>query len=103
MADGCTQNTRSSRLLYNKWFFQNNTEILSSYDLTLDYSLIIVMVRTTVIYRNAPPWLHNIKINWDTYREILQDRTNLSVRLQDDIGLDKETSNIISLLHQAAK
>jgi hypothetical protein len=61
------------------------------------------MVSTTVMYINAPLQLHNSKTDWSTYREILQDRINLSVLLQDDTGIDRETSNLIYLLHQAAK
>jgi hypothetical protein len=78
------------------------TEIMLSY-LTSDHSPVIVMVSTTEIYRNAPPQLHNSKTNWDTYREILQNRTNLSAGLQDDTDIDRETNNLIYLLQQAAK
>jgi hypothetical protein len=55
------------------------------------------------MYRNALPWLHNSITNWDTYREILQDGTNLSVGLQDDTDIDRETSNLINLEQQTAK
>jgi hypothetical protein len=47
--------------------------------------------------------LHNAKTNWDTYRNIPQERTNLSVRLQADTDIERESSNLISLLQQAAK
>jgi hypothetical protein len=79
------------------------TAITPSYDLTSDHSPIIATVSTTVIYRNASPRLHSPKTNWDTYREILQERTNLSAKLQDDTDIDRETSNLIHLLQQAAK
>jgi hypothetical protein len=79
------------------------TEITSSYDLTSDHNPIIATVSTVVIYREATPRLHGTKTNWDTYRNILQERTNLSVRLQDDTDIERESSNLINLLQQAAK
>jgi hypothetical protein len=74
------------------------TEITPSYDLTSDHSPIIATVSTTVIYRKATPRLHNAKTNWDTYRNILQERTNLSVRLQVDTDIERDSSNLINLL-----
>jgi hypothetical protein len=79
------------------------TEITPSYDLTSDHSPIIATVSTTIIYRHVSPRLHSSKTNWDTYRHILQERTNLSVKLQDDTDIERESSNLINLLQQAAK
>jgi hypothetical protein len=78
-------------------------EIMSSYDLTSDHSSILVSVSATVWYRRGPPRLHNSKTNWDAYREILQDRTNFSVGLQDGTDIDRETSNLIHVLQPTAK
>jgi hypothetical protein len=47
--------------------------------------------------------MHNSKPNWDIYREILQDRTTLSVGHQGDTDIDRDSSNLIYLLQQAEK
>jgi hypothetical protein len=79
------------------------TEITSSYDLTWDHNPIIAIVSTVVIYREATQRFNGTKTNWDNCRNILYERTNLSVRLQDDTHIERESSNLINLLQQAAK
>jgi hypothetical protein len=47
--------------------------------------------------------LHNSKINWDTYRQIKQDKVNLSSKLKEHEGIGLETNKLLSLLQHAAK
>jgi len=58
------------------------TDIQSSYDLTSDRSPIIATLSTSVIVRKPTPRLHNSRPNWDTYRQIIQDKLNLSIKLK---------------------
>ena len=52
-------------------------DMLPSYNLTSDHSLMIATLSTSVIVRKPTPCLHNSKTNWDTYRKIIQDKVNL--------------------------
>jgi hypothetical protein len=47
--------------------------------------------------------LHNSKTNWDTYRQITQDKVNLSIKLKEHQDTELETNNILSLFQHAAK
>ena len=57
------------------------TDIQSSYDLTSDHSPVIATLSTSVIVRQPISRLHNSKTNWDTYRQIIQGKENLSIKL----------------------
>jgi hypothetical protein len=47
--------------------------------------------------------LHNSKTNWDTYRQIIEDKLNLSIKLKEHEDMELETNNLLSLLQHAAK
>jgi hypothetical protein len=47
--------------------------------------------------------LHNSKGNWDTYRQIIKDKVNLSIKLKEHEDIELDTNNILSLLQHAAK
>jgi len=47
--------------------------------------------------------LHNSKTNWDAYRQIIQDKVNLSIKLKEHEDIELETNNLLSLLQHAAK
>jgi hypothetical protein len=57
------------------------TDIQSSYDLTSDHSPIIATLSTSVKIRKPTQRLHNSKTNWNTYRQTIPDKVNLSIRL----------------------
>lgn len=78
------------------------TDIVSSYDLTSDHSPIIATISTTIITKKAAPRLHNSKTNWDTYRQIIEDNVQLSVSLQTQEDIERETDNLIELIQRAA-
>ena len=70
------------------------TDIQSSYDLTSDHSPIIATLSTSVIVRKPTPRLHNSKTNWDTSRQIIQDKVNLSMKLKEHEDIELETNNL---------
>jgi len=47
--------------------------------------------------------LHNSKTNWDTYRQIIQDKVNLPIKLKEHEDVELETNNLLNLLQHAAK
>jgi len=47
--------------------------------------------------------LHNSKTNWDTYRQIIQDKVNLSIKLKEHEDIELETNNLLNLIQNAAK
>jgi uncharacterized protein (DUF2344 family) len=79
------------------------TDIQSSYDLTSDRSPVTATLSTEVIVRKPKPRLHNSKPNWDTYRQILQDKVNLSIKLKEHEDIELKTKNLLNLLQHAAK
>jgi len=57
-------------------------DIQPSYDLTSDHSPIIATISTAVVIRKPTPRLHNAKTNWETYRQIIQEKAKLSIKLR---------------------
>jgi hypothetical protein len=47
--------------------------------------------------------LHNSKTNWDTYRQIIQDKVNLSIKFKEHEYIEIETNNLPNLIQHAAK
>ena len=47
--------------------------------------------------------MHNSKTNWDTYRQIIQDKVNLPIKLKEHEAIELETNNLLNLLQHAAK
>ena len=78
-------------------------DIQPSYDLTSDHSPIIATISTAVVIRKPTPRLNNAKTNWETYRQIIQEKAKLSIKLKDYKHIELETNNLIKVLHNAAK
>jgi len=72
------------------------TDIQSSYDLTSECSPITATLSITVIVRKPTPRLHNSKTNWDTYRQIIQDKVNLSIKLKEHDDIELGTNNLFN-------
>jgi len=47
--------------------------------------------------------LHNSKTKWNTYRQIIQDKVNLPIKLKGHEDTELETNNLLNLLQRAAK
>jgi hypothetical protein len=69
----------------------------------LDNSPIIRTLSTSVIVRKPTPHLHNSKTNWETYRQIIQNKINLSIKLKEHEGIELESNNIFHLIQRAAQ
>jgi hypothetical protein len=68
-------------------------------DLTVTLSLIAVQYLTFFFHQHTEAKDVITSKNWDTHRQIIQDKVNLSIH--EDIEL--ETNNLLSLLQHAAK
>jgi hypothetical protein len=58
---------------------------------------------TSVIVRKPTPRLHNSKTNLGTFRQIIQDKVNIPIKLKEHEDIELETNNLLSLLQHAAK
>jgi len=56
-----------------------------------------------VIVRKSTARLHNSKTNLDTYRQIIQDKENLSIKFKEDEDIEVVTNNLLNLIQHAAK
>jgi len=74
-----------------------------SYDLNSDHSPIIATISTAVVIRKPTPRLHNAKKNWETYRQIIQEKAKLSIKLKDYKHIELETNKLMKVLQNAAK
>lgn len=72
--------------------------ILPSYDLTSDHSLIISTVSTTIIARNSIPRLLNYKTNWELYIQIIQEKIDLSTKLKEHEEIKTQCDRLGQLL-----
>jgi hypothetical protein len=69
----------------------------SSYDLTSYLSPILATLSTSVIGGKPSPRLHSSKINWNTYRQIIRDKVNLSMKLKEHKDIELETNSLLNL------
>ena len=53
--------------------------------------------------KKPTPRLHNSKTNLETYRQIIQEKAKLSIKLKDQEHVEIETNNPINMLQNAAK
>jgi hypothetical protein len=90
-------------LFVTNGIFSTYTDIKSSYELTSGHSPIIATLSTSVIFRKPTPPLHNSKTKWDTYRQIIKDKVNLSIKLKQHEDIELETNSLLILLQHAAK
>jgi hypothetical protein len=97
------QNPGSTRFFVTNRISSKYTDIQSSYNFTSDHSPIIAALRTSVIVRQPTPHLHRSKTNWNTYRQIIQDKVNLSIKLKKHNNIDLETNNLFIWLQHAVK
>jgi hypothetical protein len=78
-------------------------EVNSNFDLSSDHTLVTGTISTTVINVNKLPRLHNKSIDWQTYKQLIEDKLNLKISLKTSEELQKETENFIRILQEAAK
>ena len=97
------QNPGSTRFLCNQRNLLNVHRHTIKLNLISDHSPIITTLSTSVIVRKPTPRLHNSKTNWDTYRQIIQDKVNLPIKLKEHEDIELETNNLLNLLQHAAK
>jgi hypothetical protein len=83
--------------------FLSITDVQPSYDLTSDHSPIIATISTSIITGKPTPRLHNSKANWETYRQTIQEKAKLSLKLKDHEHVELETNNLIKMLQNATK
>ncbi|GBP95963.1 RNA-directed DNA polymerase from mobile element jockey [Eumeta japonica] len=78
-----------------------NLECLST-DLTSDHSAVILNVNDKIILNEAPPRLYNKKTNWEEYRDIITEETQLTVSLKTVEEVEQAIEDINKLIHSAA-
>jgi hypothetical protein len=86
-----------------KRIFSGYTDIKPSYDLTSDHSPIIATISSSIITRKPTPGLHNSKTNGETYRQTIQEKAKLSIKLKDNEQVEPETNSLVTMLQNAAK
>ncbi|GBP35918.1 RNA-directed DNA polymerase from mobile element jockey [Eumeta japonica] len=80
----------------------NNTSVESDLDLTSDHSAVILNVNDKIILNEAPPRLYNKKTNWEEYRDIITEETQLTVSLKTVEEVEQAIEDINKLIHSAA-
>ncbi|GBO98989.1 Probable RNA-directed DNA polymerase from transposon X-element [Eumeta japonica] len=87
---------------HNKNIIINNTSVESDLDLTSDHSAVILNVNDKIILNEAPPRLYNKKTNWEEYRDIITEETQLTVSLKTVEEVEQAIEDINKLIHSAA-
>jgi len=62
-------------------------EITASYDLSSDHSPIIATVSETIITKPPPPHLHTRSTNWEKYKEMIHQCTDLNIKLKNPYAI----------------
>lgn len=74
-----------------------------SYDLSSDHSPIIITLSTTVADRTRPLRLHTFKTDWNTYKTTIAEKLNTKKKLKTKEDIEAATTELISIIQQAAK
>jgi hypothetical protein len=82
---------------------ESHLEITASYDLPSDHSPIIATITQSIITTPPSPHLHSRTTNWVKYKELIQQGTNLNMRMKTPNDIETATNTFITLLQQAAK
>ena len=96
------QNPGSTRFLCNQWNLLN----IHRHTIKLRLNLGSFSNNSHIKHkcnRKPTPRLHNSKTKWNTYRQIIQDKVNLSIKLKGHEDIELETNNLLNLLQRAAK
>ncbi|GBP86406.1 Probable RNA-directed DNA polymerase from transposon BS [Eumeta japonica] len=80
----------------------NNTSVESDLDLTSDHSAVILNLNDKIILNEASPRLYNKKTNWEEYRNIITEETQLTVSLKTVEEVEQAIEDINKLIHNAA-
>ena len=78
-------------------------DVTPSFELSSDHTPVIATISSSVIYKQPTPKLHNNKTNWDTYREIIDNNINLSIRIKTPEDLNTTLKTLIDTLQKAAR
>ncbi|GBP27302.1 Probable RNA-directed DNA polymerase from transposon BS [Eumeta japonica] len=70
--------------------------------LSTDHSAVILNVNDKIILNEAPPRLYNKKTNWEEYRDIITEETQLTVSLKTVEEVEQAIEGINKLIHSAA-
>ncbi|PNF38951.1 hypothetical protein B7P43_G07034 [Cryptotermes secundus] len=68
----------------------NYTNETANLDLPSDHIPIIATISTSVILRKSKPRLHNSKTNWNLFREIIENNTELKIKLKEPTDVENE-------------
>ncbi|PNF15239.1 hypothetical protein B7P43_G12671 [Cryptotermes secundus] len=78
-------------------------DVTPSFELSSDHTPVIATISSSVIHTQPTPKLHNNKTNWDTYREIIDNNINLSIKIKTPEDLNTTLQTLIDTLQKAAR
>lgn len=79
----------------------NYVSIESSYDLSSDHSPIILTISSTTVIKENPPTLFNKNTNWEIFREHVDNKLQIQLRLQEPAELEEATNHLIKTIQEA--
>lgn len=77
-------------------------DIKSNDDIASDHTPVIATLNTTIQEKQERAKLYNNKTNWEFFRKIISDKTNLKTSLKSPVELENEIENFTTLIHKAA-
>jgi len=63
-------------------------------ELSSDHAPIVVTIHTHIIKKQQKPSLHNKYTDWDTFREILEERINTKIPLKSATDIEKAVATL---------
>ncbi|PNF20186.1 hypothetical protein B7P43_G16736 [Cryptotermes secundus] len=78
-------------------------DVTPSFELSSDHTPVIATINSSVIHKQRTPKLHNNKTNWDTYREIIDNNINLSIKIKIPEDLNTTLQTLIDTLQKAVR
>jgi hypothetical protein len=67
-----------------------------------DHSLILLTLSENTVRKENNPALVNKQIDWESFKQCLEERINMSVPVQNEEQLDDEVNTFIKHIQQAA-
>lgn len=74
----------------------------SCLELSSDHSPVILTVYKKILNKEAEPYLHNKRTDWDLFRHKLEDLTSLKIPLRSEIDIEEAVERLTKNIQEAA-
>ncbi|CAG9835273.1 unnamed protein product [Diabrotica balteata] len=80
----------------------NHLRASSCYDLSSDYSPVLIEISSEILYRTPSPILTNKSANWEQFIELLTNKLELNISLKKNLEIDNAIETLNQYIQEVA-